>query len=72
MSKPPGLFDFIKDVSYEKKYLFDTYTPKDFNAFMVSRGFSYYPDSIMFASEMNKVPGLCQHAVHDFYFLRAR
>ena len=66
--KQPGLFDFIKDLSYDKNYIFDDYSPGDFNAFMVNRGFSYYPDTILFASEMNKYPNLERKAQNDFYF----
>jgi len=68
MSNQPGLFDFIKDLSNEKKYLFDPLTPGDFNVFMINRGFSQYPDTIFFANEMNMLSKLSPQAVNDFYF----
>ena len=68
MSGQPSLFDFVKDLSYEKKGLFDPLTPGDFNVFMVNRAFSMYPDTIFFANEMNMLSKLSPQAVNDFYF----
>ena len=67
MSKTPTLFDFVKDLSYDKKNLFDPLTPGDFNVFMINRAFSQYQDTIFFANEMNLLSKLSPQAVNDFY-----
>jgi hypothetical protein len=49
MSNP---FDFIKSISSTKKDIMEN--EKDYNAFMVNRGLSYFPDTVIYANEMNK------------------
>lgn len=66
--KKVGLFDFMNDLTSDKKYLLDETTLKEFNAFMINRAMGQQPDLIMYANEMNKSPGLSKEMVHDFYF----
>ena len=49
-------FDFLNAINETKKDIFreDPLAQKDYSAFMVNRGLSYFPDTIMFANEMNK------------------
>ena len=49
MSSP---FDFIKSISSTKKDIMED--EKDYNAFMVNRGLSYFPDTVIYANEMNR------------------
>jgi hypothetical protein len=51
-------FDFINAINLTKKDLFldDPQASKDYSSFMVNRGLSYFPDTIMLANEMNKYP----------------
>tara|TARA_B100000809_G_scaffold99030_1_gene97524 strand:- start:68 stop:442 length:375 start_codon:yes stop_codon:yes gene_type:complete len=49
MSNP---FDFIKSISSTKNNIMEN--EKDYNAFMVNRGLSYFPDTVIYANEMNK------------------
>lgn len=47
-------FDFINDISNNKKNLIvDKYTEKEYVPFMVNKGLSYFPDTIMYANQMN-------------------
>lgn len=51
-------FDFINAISHTKVNLIrtsddKTATEKSYNAFMVNRGLSYFPDTVLFANEMN-------------------
>ena len=51
-------FDFINAISHTKVDLIrtaddPTATEKSYNAFMVNRGLSYFPDTVLFANEMN-------------------
>jgi|TARA_B110000495_G_C22659707_1_gene390590 hypothetical protein len=45
-------FELIKSISSSKKDILDN--EKEYNAFMVNRGLSYFPDTVIYANEMNK------------------
>ena len=49
-------FDFINAISLTKKDLFseDPQANKDYVPFIVNRGLSYFPDTILYANEMNR------------------
>lgn len=66
--KKIGVFDFVNDLTSDKKYLFDESTEKEFNVFMVNRSIGQQPDLIMYANEVNKMQGLSKQMAHDFYF----
>jgi hypothetical protein len=47
-------FDFIASVSTSKQDLMpDDVAEKAYNAFLVNHGLSYFPDTVLFANEMN-------------------
>ena len=63
MSTP---FDFINSINSTKINLFegDMQAEKDYVPFIVNRGLSYFPDTIMYANEMNinsSLPKLWQY-----------
>ena len=45
-------FELIKSISNDKKDILEN--EKDYNAFMVNRGLSYFTDTVIYANEMNK------------------
>ena len=45
-------FELIKSISSSKKDILEN--EKDYNAFMVNRGLSYFPDTVIYANEMNR------------------
>ena len=48
-------FDFINAINDTKKNLFeDPQAMKDYSSFMVNRGLSYFPDTVLYANEMNQ------------------
>ena len=52
-------FDFINAINETKKTLFDDpQASKDYKPFIVNRGLSYFPDTVLYANEMNKHPEL--------------
>lgn len=72
-------FDFIKSVSSSKEDLIKTadqpeYVEKQYNPFIVNRGFSYFNDTILHANEMNRAHGLFKDAQYRYYLgaLRSR
>lgn len=72
-------FDFIKSVSQTKKDLireadYPDQVEKQYNAFIVNRGFSYFEDTILHANEMNMRHHLFSDAQYRYYLgvLRSR
>ncbi len=72
-------FDFIKSVSQTKKNLIlDDEQPdvieKQYNPYIVNRGFSYFQDTILHANEMNTKHNLFKGAQYHYYLgiLRSR
>ena len=61
MSNP---FEFIKSISNSKKDILEN--EKDYNAFMVNRGLSYFPDTVIYANEMNRFHHLDQRLQYHF------
>ena len=61
MSNP---FEFIKSISSSKKDIMEN--EKDYNAFMVNRGLSYFPDTVIYANEMNKFHHLDSRLQYSF------
>lgn len=65
-------FEFIKAVSKTKKDLIrdsdqPEYAEKQYNAYMVNRGLSFFEDSILHANEMNMRPHLFNDAQFRYY-----
>ena len=47
-------FDFLNDINYAKSNIMvDDLVEKQYNAFMVNRGLSYFQDTVLMANEMN-------------------
>jgi len=47
-------FEFQNQIVYGKKdIMVDDLAEKDYNSFMVNRGLSYFPDTVLAANEMN-------------------
>jgi predicted transcriptional regulator len=57
-------FELIKSISNTKKDILEN--EKDYNAFMVNRGLSYFPDTVIYANEMNKYHHLAGDMQYQF------
>lgn len=57
-------FDYIKSINQTKKYILEN--EKDYNPFMVNRGLSYFPDTVLYANEMNMHAHLDKKLQYDF------
>lgn len=64
-----SFFDFLNAINDNKKDLLreDPLTEKDYVPFMINRGLSYFPDTIMFANEMNAAADTPKQWQFDFY-----
>jgi hypothetical protein len=70
-------FDFIKAASHTKKNLIEEsenpkLTEKQYNAYIVNKGFSYFEDTILHANEMNQRPNLFPSAQFKYYIAALR
>ena len=57
-------FALISSISNTKLDILEN--EKDYNAFMVNRGLSYFPDTVIYANEMNKFHHLDSRLQFDF------
>jgi hypothetical protein len=72
MSKDISPFDFMSAVSETKEDLIGNYeTPalaeKQYNAYIINRGFANFEDTILHANEMNQRAHLFDAAQFDYY-----
>lgn len=73
MSNEYSPFDFIKSASNTKQNLIaesdnPEYVEKQYNPYLVNKGFSYFPDTILHANEMNRLFDIPNHAQYIYYF----
>ena len=60
-------FDFVNSITFNKQDLFeDPQADKDYIPFIVNRSLSYFPDTIMYANEMNMHSALPKEWQFDF------
>lgn len=64
-----SFFDFLNAINDTKKDLIreDPLSEKDYVPFMINRGLSYFPDTILYANEMNRSAHLPKDMQFDFY-----
>lgn len=60
-------FDFIKSITFTKEdLLYSTAEEKDYVPFVVNRGLSFAPDTVIYCNEMNSRPHLDKKMQYDF------
>ena len=64
-----SFFDYLNAINTTKKDLMkeDPLSVKDYVPFMINRGLSYFPDTIMYANEMNKYSNIPKDWQFAFY-----
>jgi hypothetical protein len=68
MSGSLSPFDFLNDINYGKQNIMvDDIAEKQYNAFMVNRGLSYFHDTTLMANEMNLNAHLDNRLQFDFF-----
>lgn len=61
-------FDFLKAINETKEDLFvDPQAEKDYSAYMINRGLSFFPDTILYSNMMNRYSGIPKRS--QFLFL---
>jgi hypothetical protein len=62
-----NLWDILNNITLNKKDIKeDIDFKKDYNAFMINRGLSYFPDTIMYANEINLLSDLDNDLQYDY------
>tara|TARA_Y100000114_G_C11734904_1_gene315614 strand:+ start:25 stop:408 length:384 start_codon:yes stop_codon:yes gene_type:complete len=60
-------FDYLKSINTTKKNIMvDDITEKEYNAFIINRGLSFFPDTVLYANEMNLNHHLDSRLQYDF------
>lgn len=69
MTATKNPFDYLNAINYTKEDLLVDALPEDekkYSPFMVNRGLSYFPDTVLFANEMNRYHNLDNKLQFDF------
>jgi hypothetical protein len=67
-----SVWDFVNDISQDKRGIYTEENKKDYNAFLINRAFSMYPDTILNADEMNCCRNLDTRLQYDYYLHSVR
>ena len=60
-------FDFLNAINFTKEDMFlDPQANKDYVPFIVNRSLSYFPDTVMYANEMNQYSNLSKEQQFSF------
>ena len=59
-------FEFVKAINNKKDIMRDDLDEKAYNAFMVNHSYSYFPDTVLLANEMNIQHHLDSKLQNDF------
>ena len=64
-----NFFDFLNSINETKKDLLleDPLNEKEYVSFMINRGLSQFPDTIMYANEMNRYANIPKKWQYTFY-----
>ena len=63
-----GVFDFLNDISFDKKYLYSDDTESVYNSYIINQGLMQHVDTIMLANETNKMGSVSKRFHHDYLF----
>ena len=69
LPKGPSPFDFIKSISNTKNDMLkdNPDNERHYEAYIINKGLSYFPDTVLFANEMNLYPEIPAKAQYYYY-----
>ena len=68
-----NFFDYINSITHSKDYLMtDSLSEKEYVPFLVNKGLSYFPDTILYSNEMNMRPFIDNRLAYDYYINSVR
>lgn len=70
-------FDFVNSINNTKKNLIrdcenGSITEKDYSSFLINKALSYYPDTLLYANEINMHPHLDGLMQYEYYLYSIR
>ncbi len=66
------VFDYINSITFDKKDLFKDSIEKDeYNPYLVNKFLSYFPDTIFYSNEMNKLHNIIPKEYQYKFYLHA-
>jgi hypothetical protein len=74
MSQRLSPFDFIKSINEKSGNLMEVSpdVERDYIPFMVNRGLSFSPDTVLYANEMNRLPFTERRMQYDYLYASVR
>ena len=61
-------FEYLNAINHTKQnVMVDDLAEKSYNSFMVNRGLSYFPDTVLMANEMNRYHNIDNRLQFDFF-----
>ena len=60
-------FEFVKAINNKTDIMRDDLDEKAYNSYMINRSFSYFPDTVLLANEMNIYQNLVSKLQNDFF-----
>tara|TARA_B100001094_G_scaffold281129_1_gene292396 strand:- start:906 stop:1292 length:387 start_codon:yes stop_codon:yes gene_type:complete len=61
-------FEYVSSINYNKRdIMVDDIAEKEYNAYIINKALSFFPDTILFANEMNKFHHLDARLQYDFF-----
>jgi len=61
-------FEYVNAINYNKKdIMVDDIAEKEYNPYIINKALSFFPDTILFANEMNKYHHLDHRLQFDFF-----
>ena len=60
-------FEFVKNINSSVKDIMNDDNEKMYQPFLINRTFSYFPDTVFYANEMNQASKLPVRLQYDFY-----
>ena len=64
----PALFDILNSINNKTPLLTQEEIDRDYPAFMVNRGLSFFMDTVLYAAEMNRHADTPPYAQYLFYY----
>lgn len=61
-------FDFVNDISFDKRYLYEGTATKNFKPFLINKALSAFPDCLQTAVFLNQNHALTEKMQHDYLF----
>lgn len=61
-------FDFVNDISFDKRYLYEGTAAKNFKPFLINKALSAFPDCLQAVVFLNQNHALSEKMQHDYLF----